>query len=864
MSTGFTLVCPIRGTLKASRKSKDGLTPTEEFRRVEALRHLVSLGYPKQNFIIEAVVRRIGNAGRNSMRADLAVLDVPASTIDTRNVDDILEHAMILGEIKRDNAKAKYAKDTQVKPLLDFAKLQDCIAIYWDNVERRVFWSTVENRKRVVHEGPLPLLPRYGHKVNVKPLMVGDLVEPESLIETYRLIEDVLHGAAIDLERRYETILKLILAKIYDEHASQSKKKRPLVFQDFGAIGVPKNIAHRDLTALLDSAVSYYEKHLPKPISKKFDLSEETLVECSRLIAPMKITSAKRDVIQTFYMKFAKDLYRWDLAQYFTPTTVTDFIVDALNPQFGEHIKDPACGSADFLVAAFHKGRLLDARYADCVWGSDNSVNAVQAAVLNMLLNGDGKTNINKEDSLENVDKYLDKFDIMVCNPPFGVRIVEKRAVVLDRFDLGHSWAPDVSGVNRPTAAVLASQETGILFAELCVKQTKPGGRIALILPNGYLGNRSATYSVFREWLLRKCQVASVCSFPRFTFKTSGADVSASVVFLQKRRKALRCSDDDRDYAFHVGLIENVGWELGNKVAAPVFERNPADGSFIVDPVTGDRIVDADFGNILRDLRTSLAVETSDWIVEGFEIPDKEVGSGWSVDIDEVIEDKERTLDPKRFSRKYVNLVSAIKKGKHLRLTDIVDVLPQAVSSNGSKVKVDKSKTYAYTEIQDIAYGDYRATELKGWELPQRARHLAEPGDIFVGGVWGSVSKWFIADRVVKHLVVTNGCYRLRIKNGKDDMLIDLVAFLCSDAYSTQMRALARGSDGLAEVHESDLARVLVPVIDDREVRKDVSLYLAALQEGRPTLSSAVGLWLHEKKLRYPKPPKRPHHSVLV
>jgi len=50
-------------------------------------------------------------------------------------------------------------------------------------------------------------------------------------------------------------------------------------------------------------------------------------------------------------------------------------------------------------------GRKYNPGYADCVWGVDNSSNAVQISVLNMLLNGDGKTNIKKDDSLENVNK---------------------------------------------------------------------------------------------------------------------------------------------------------------------------------------------------------------------------------------------------------------------------------------------------------------------------------------------------------------------------------------------------------------------------------------------------------------------------
>ncbi len=118
-----------------------------------------------------------------------------------------------------------------------------------------------------------------------------------------------------------------------------------------------------------------------------------------QVLAPIKIVSMKQSVIQDFYMYFARHIYKWDLAQYFTPTTVTDFIVEMLNPRFGEHIRDPACGSADFLTAAFRRGQDWP-DYASSIWGSDVSAEAVQVAVLNMMLNGDGKTNIHKEERL--------------------------------------------------------------------------------------------------------------------------------------------------------------------------------------------------------------------------------------------------------------------------------------------------------------------------------------------------------------------------------------------------------------------------------------------------------------------------------
>ena len=96
-------------------------------------------------------------------------------------------------------------------------------------------------------------------------------------------------------------------------------------------------------------------------------------------------------------MYFASEIYKWELGQYFTPTKVVDFIVSVVNPRAGERVKDPACGSGDFLISAFqHAENQNGANLRDSVWGADNSPEAVQVSILNMVLNGDGKSQIRK------------------------------------------------------------------------------------------------------------------------------------------------------------------------------------------------------------------------------------------------------------------------------------------------------------------------------------------------------------------------------------------------------------------------------------------------------------------------------------
>ena len=618
------IICPIRGILNAKKRAKDGLKLSEEAYRVEAIRYLIKKGYPKEHFLIEPILKRFGNNGRNSFRSDFAVLDVPTDSFNTSDIDEVLAHAILICEVKRDNAKSDYVKSTQVKPMLDFAVKDSTVGLYWDNIEQRVFWTEKEDDKKIIKEGPLSYLPVFGSQIKAISLTFNDLQPADSLLETFNRLEDILHQASFSPEKRYDILLKLLLAKIFDEHAFESRPSEKLAIQDFKSQGYTPENAKKIFSEIVKKAVRFYNPHLSKKIGEDFDLKGDTINSLLELLAPIKIIHSSREVVQTFYMKFAKDMYKWDLAQYFTPTTVTDFLVEIANPQFGENIADPACGSADFLVASFRILRKYNPGYADCVWGFDNSPNAVQVAKLNMILNGDGKTNIIGQDSLENVDNYLERFDVITCNPPFGSKILEKRSSILKKYDFGFEWE-ESDGKLVKTDRLLDKQETGILFVELCVKICRNSGRIAIILPNGYLGNKSHKFRVVREWLLRHTRIAAIVSLPRFTFKSSGADVSASVLYLEKRDCPLENFEDDEEYMFAVEMVEKTGWEA-NKKASPIYKRNIEDGSLITDE-SCNPILDCDFADVIRRISHSQATNFFSWLPQ----KDGEDDESWAV-----------------------------------------------------------------------------------------------------------------------------------------------------------------------------------------------------------------------------------------
>ena len=465
-----------------------------------------------------------------------------------------------------------------------------------------------------------------------------------------------------------------------------------------------------------------------------------------------------------------------------------------------------------------------------------------------MILNGDGKTNIIKEDSLLHIDKYENAYTLMLCNPPFGKDILERRPSVLARFDLAK---------DPKTKETLTSKETGILFVEVCLRSARPGQRVAIIVPNGYLGNRSERYTALRKWILRNARVAAVVGFPRFTFKKSGADVSASVLVLEKRKKPIIDPTTDADYPIHFNLLNRVGWDVRNKRADRIYQLSELDGSLILDE-DNNPIIDADFDRVLSDLYKSPVTTSFPWITSG--LKNKGDDGGWAIYSSEILSDPSVILDPKRHSQKYRAIVSEIKAMDHFRLGDVLEFV-------NSKFKRKNSELYRYVEIEQIYenFGAYEWEEHRGWNLPGRAKHMASPADIFVAKIWSSVGKWFVAgaDAAKNDLLVTSGCYHLRIKPGMARYLADVVNGFSTEMFRIQMRALATGSDGLSVISENDFEEIVLPRLSDKKFKTTLESLISSWTLSGLPLSRLVE---NHIKAEFPNLdiPQRPSHVAQV
>lgn len=848
MAESALLTCPVRGRLLVREKAKDSLTYSEEKRRIDAIRFLLARGYPKSHFKIEPTVLRFGASGRNSFRADFAVLDVPASRVAKLAPEKMIEHLKLVAEVKRSNKDSDSAKANQVRPALALLPQDDAVAVYWDDLEQRLFHKIRRGNSWSIVEAPLSTIAPWGSSGTRAQICYGDLLPAGDLVKLFDALEDILHPHVPDKAKRYEVLLQLLVTKLHDETVHRARPDQALALQDLSASAITDDEALSSLTGCLQQGARHYEKYLPQPVKATFSVPVAPLRECTRLLAPISVLTAQGSVIQTFYMKFAKSLYKWDLAQYFTPTEVIDFIVDVVQPLQGEHTIDPACGSGDFLVSTLRKTS------SEYIWGRDNSEQAIQVAVLNMVLHGNGKTNIKQKDSLQSQKDGGEHFPVVLCNPPFGVKIQERRQAVLKKFDLAHEWKPSVRGVDK-SSALQVSQQTGILFAELCVKLAAPGGRIGIILPNGYLGNRQGDYLALREWILRHTRVVAVVGFPRFTFKKSGADVSASALFLERREQPLSGSLSSDDYPIFFGMIESVGWRVGDKSSLPVYLRDQSNGSIVYDE-SNRPILDADFSSVLRELLLSPTAAHFPWLLQGRDqIDGPQTESVW---VSEILLDSSRPLDPKRFCSKVRGLVRSIKAGDHFTLSSVL----RPVSRGRFTKKADRE--YRFVRIENIGIGSCEFEPLRGWQLPDRARLTASEGDFFIASIWSSAGKWFRALGEQSDVVVTNGCSQFELIPGCEDYLMDVLVGFCSEAFRVQMRAYATGSDGLAEISEASILQIVFPRILDPKRRAELKKIADLFAVGQEPVYRLVGSHLSKLGEDWPEPPPRKGHWGLV
>jgi type I restriction enzyme M protein len=213
-----------------------------------------------------------------------------------------------------------------------------------------------------------------------------------------------------------------------------------------------------------------------------------------------------------------------DTGEFYTPRAVTQFIIDMINPQLGEKLKDPANGTGGFLVCAIEHLRNQVKNVADLkilqetITGTELKPLPFMLSVINLIIHDIEVPQLENGDSLSREYtsyKQSDRVDIIVTNPPFG-------GVVGDGME-----------TNFPLN--FRTKESADLFLILFIQLLKDGGRAGIVLPDGSLTGEGVKARV-REKLLTDCNLHTIIRLPQSVFAPY-ATVNTNLLFFEKGKK---------------------------------------------------------------------------------------------------------------------------------------------------------------------------------------------------------------------------------------------------------------------------------------------------------------------------------------
>jgi type I restriction enzyme M protein len=772
------LNCPIRGELQILEKAKDGFTFTEEYQRIECIKFLLKKKYPSENFDFETNILKYGNQGRNSLRADIVIYDRPKYEITGNKV----EHIVLVAEIKRDGESKESGINDQLKPAINHCPNLE-YGIYWDSENRILI------KKDDLKENNILKLPIYGAKWEDKLINYEDLEPIESSKNILKVLEQKIHNlGGTNKDFRYREIFKVILTKYYDE--TKNKKKDYTEFQVLGKEEDNKKYLSKRINILYKEAKNYYSNNSPINLENELKLDDEILFGVIKVIETFSFNKTNQLLLQDFFMYFAPTFLKKDLDQYYTPQQIVNFMSSIVKISDVDCAIDSAGGSADFLTGLIKKGLSLGLEnIKNNIYYWDISPDAGNVASLNMILNGDGRTNISIFDSLENYDEKNNFFQICLTNPPFGKNTIwSKDLNIMENYDLGHKWITEDTEISKTEEKF--RQQLGILFIERNLKLLKEGGILEIIIPNGYLTNPSLNY--IRKYLFDNYRVVASILLPEDVFKKSNAS-GFPVILIVKKEKV------KGDYKIFTAVANKIGFDHKAKKIPPLFLRDKKTGDFLLDS-ENQKIPDDDLLLIEKQFKKFVC----DNNIEGFESEDNNLNYSFTTK-NTILNDKNLILCAKRSNIKYLNLLKQIKKEDYVTLLDL-----NADVSNSLSFSKNKEKQYIYLDTRELFTGYYKKRNyLMGWELPNRAKQSLNKYDILIAKTRGCFDKFCIILEDRDDLVATNGFWRIRIENEKQRL--NFYHYLHTKEYKEQMEALATGTI-LADVKEDDLKeKLLIP-----------------------------------------------------
>ena len=297
------------------------------------------------------------------------------------------------------------------------------------------------------------------------------------------------------------------------------------------------------------------------------------LKEIMDKLDPLMLTDVDSDVKGDAFEYFLKasTATKNDLGEYFTPRHIVKTMVRLVNPKIGEKIYDPFCGTGGFLIESF--------RYIERSLGSGNPelkrilreetiygneiTNTARITKMNMILAGDGHSNIHMMDSLAN-PTYIDKIkydkDGKIVRDADGN--IEYSSEYSGVYDIVLANMPYSQKTKHGNLYDLPSANGDSICVQHCMKainSAAENGRMALVVPEGFLFRKDLTKT--REYLLDHCQLQSIISLPQGVFLPY-TGVKTDIIYATDVNKKVKSSERKRNFWYFD--VKSDGYTLDN------------------------------------------------------------------------------------------------------------------------------------------------------------------------------------------------------------------------------------------------------------------------------------------------------------
>lgn len=278
-----------------------------------------------------------------------------------------------------------------------------------------------------------------------------------------------------------------------------------------------------------------------KVISEVFSATERTYIDTERNLLDIidKIDSLSSESIDETHMFPISQVYEGllqkmgeknnDGGQFFTPREIIRVMVKVIDPQIGETIYDPCCGTGGFLAQAYlyMRGKVRTAEDIEILktrtfYGREKENLIYPIALANLVLHGVDEPHIWHGNTLTGLESYgglftdaPTLFDVVLTNPPFGGK----------------------EGKDAQTRFAYKTSSTQVLFLQHIIDSLKPGGRCGMVIDEGVLfrTNENAFVQTKRK-LLRECDLWCIVSLPPKVFVNAGAASKTNLLFFTKGR----------------------------------------------------------------------------------------------------------------------------------------------------------------------------------------------------------------------------------------------------------------------------------------------------------------------------------------